>query len=115
MSAENTRFLLPEYDSFNESIAVLSLEISASELHGMMCGYLCAGADSQGEAYLRTLLNNKKDEASRTAFLVMFSVFSVSQQQINNFTLQDLILVIIMPLHLHTANQIVTILLECGK
>ncbi|KTD57748.1 UPF0149 family protein [Legionella shakespearei] len=85
MSAENTPLHLPEYDSFVETIDVLALEISGSELHGMMCGYLCAGADSQGEAYLRALLNNKKDEASRSALLAMFAVFSVSQQQINNF------------------------------
>ncbi|MBL7481491.1 UPF0149 family protein [Legionella bononiensis] len=85
MSVENTHLHLPEYTDFAESIAVLSLSISGSELHGMMCGYLCAGADSQGEAYLRALLNNKKDEESRNALLVMFSVYTISQQQINNF------------------------------
>ncbi|KTD33945.1 hypothetical protein Lmor_1927 [Legionella moravica] len=85
MSVENTHLHLPEYADFAESIAVLSLSISGSELHGMMCGYLCAGADSQGEAYLRALLNNKKDEESRNALLVMFSVYAISQQQINNF------------------------------
>jgi uncharacterized protein YgfB (UPF0149 family) len=76
---------LPEYDRFIESIAVLALDASGSELHGIMCGFLCAGADSQGETYLRALLNNKKDEASRAAFLAMFAVFSISQQQISNF------------------------------
>ena len=85
MSAENNRLHLPDYDHFTHSIEVLALEISSSELHGMMCGYLCAGADSQGEAYLRALLNNKKDEESRAAIMAMFAVFSVSQQQINNF------------------------------
>lgn len=85
MSEENNRLHLPEYDSFIESIAVLTLDISGSELHGIMCGFLCAGADNQGETYLRTLLNNKKDDASRSAFLAMFAVFSVSQQQISNF------------------------------
>ena len=85
MSVENNPLHLPEYDHFVDTIAVLALEISGSELHGMMCGYLCAGADSQGEAYLRALLNNKKDEASRSALLSMFAVFSVSQQQISKF------------------------------
>ncbi|WP_298624302.1 UPF0149 family protein [uncultured Legionella sp.] len=85
MSVENTHLHLPDYDAFAASIAVLALSISGSELHGMMCGYLCAGADSQGEVYLRALLNNKKDEESRHALLAMFSVFSISQQQINNF------------------------------
>ena len=85
MSEESNRLHLPEYDSFIESIAVLTLDVSGSELHGIMCGFLCAGADSQGETYLRALLNNKKDEASRAAFLAMFAVFSISQQQISNF------------------------------
>lgn len=85
MSLENNQLHLPEYDHFVESISGLALSISASGLHGMMCGYLCAGADSQGQAYLRALLNNKKDEASRTAELAMFSVYSISQQQIANF------------------------------
>lgn len=85
MSVETNRLHLPDYDGFIDSIAVLALDISGSALHGMMCGYLCAGADSQGEAYLRALLNNKKDEASRSAILAMFAVYSVSQQQISNF------------------------------
>lgn len=85
MSAEKAHLHLPNYDDFVELIAVLSLTISASELHGMMCGYLCAGADSQGEAYLRALSGNKKDDATRAATLAMFSIYTVSQQQINNF------------------------------
>ncbi|KTD11936.1 hypothetical protein Lgra_1394 [Legionella gratiana] len=81
--SEKERLHLPNYDEFSENIAVLNLQISASLLHGAMCGYLCAGADIQGEAYLRALLNNKKDEASRNAVLAMFAVFSISQQQIS--------------------------------
>lgn len=85
MSAEKAHLHLPNYDDFVELIAVLSLSQSASELHGMMCGYLCAGADSQGEAYLRALSGSKKDEATRAVTLAMFSIYTVSQQQINNF------------------------------
>ncbi|AMQ26536.1 TPA: UPF0149 family protein [Legionella pneumophila] len=85
MSLDNDSLHLPKYDDFVESISVLALTMSGSELHGIMCGYLCAGADSQGEAYIRALLNNKKDEQSRNALLSMFSVFSISQQQMNNF------------------------------
>ncbi|AMP88238.1 UPF0149 family protein [Legionella pneumophila] len=85
MSLDNDSLHLPKYDDFVQSISVLALTMSASELHGIMCGYLCAGADSQGEAYIRALLNNRKDEQSRHALLSMFSVFSISQQQINNF------------------------------
>ncbi|MFA6302748.1 MAG: UPF0149 family protein [Legionella sp.] len=85
MSEEHPPLHLPSHDEFVESIAVLTLHISASELHGTMCGYLCAVAYDQGEAYLRALLNNKKDKASRNALVSLFSVYSVSQQQITNF------------------------------
>jgi uncharacterized protein YgfB (UPF0149 family) len=85
MSSESLH--LPEYDGFVESIASLMLHISASELHGLLCGYLCAGSTRQGEAYIRALLNNKKDTESRNALLSLFSLFSISQQQINNFDL----------------------------
>lgn len=82
--SEKEHLHLPDYEQFSETTAVLELNMSASLLHGAMCGYLCAGVDSQGEAYLRALLHNKKDEASRKAVLVMFAAFSISQQQINS-------------------------------
>jgi uncharacterized protein YgfB (UPF0149 family) len=85
MSAESEHLSLPEYDGFVDAIAFLSLPISASFLHGTMCGYLCAGADTQGEIYIRALLNNKKDEQSRKAIFAMFEVFSISQSQIAHF------------------------------
>jgi uncharacterized protein YgfB (UPF0149 family) len=85
MSSETDHLNLPSYDDFTGAIEPLALPISGSELHGIMCGYLCAGADAQGEAYIRALLNNKKDEVSRNGLLTLFSVFSISQQQINHF------------------------------
>lgn len=85
MSAENEYLTLPDYDSFVDAISFLSLPISASALHGMICGYLCAGENIQGESYLRALLNNKKDKQSRSALLALFEVFSISQQQITHF------------------------------
>lgn len=88
MFVENSQLHLPKYDDFVESIAGLNLPISASELHGIMCGYLCAGADSQGESYLRALTGNKNDEVHRQVGLVLFSVYSVSQQQIANFAFE---------------------------
>ena len=85
MSLESEHMSLPDYDGFVHSISYLELAPSASILHGMMCGYLCAGADSQGESYLRALSNNKKDPHSRNALLSLFEVFSISQQQISRF------------------------------
>jgi uncharacterized protein YgfB (UPF0149 family) len=85
MSQKNSHLHLPEYQSFMTSMAVLDLDMSGSELHGMMCAYLCAGADSLGHSYIHALLHNKTDKASRDAALEMYTVFSVSQQHIANF------------------------------
>lgn len=87
MPTINTPLHLPNYHLFIESIAGLALPISGSELHGVMCGYLCAGAVSEGEAYLRALMinTNKKDPSIRTATLALFGVFAVSHQQMTSF------------------------------
>ncbi len=84
MSIENNHLNLPSYQSFIESIEVLDLPYSASELHGMMCGYLCAGAANEGESYIRALIGSHKDDNFRHAASAMFRVYSVSQQQIKN-------------------------------
>lgn len=78
---------LPDYRLFTDSLAILALPISSSEIHGVMCGYLCAGAVKEGETYLRALITrqNKNDSAVRTANLALFGVYAVSHQQIANF------------------------------
>lgn len=85
MSDENNHIPLPAYQTFIDIISVLSLPISGSELHGLMCGYLCAGAASAGENYLRAITPNKKDESVRAAALAIFEVYSVSQHQLTHF------------------------------
>ncbi|WP_028388763.1 UPF0149 family protein [Legionella fairfieldensis] len=85
MSSQSDAIHLPAYQTFLDTIAVLALPISASELHGLMCGYLCAGATSEGETYLRALTPGKRDVSVRTAALAMFEVYSISQHQLANF------------------------------
>src|SRR5688500_3155721 len=85
MTPTSKALYLPNYYEFIHSISELNLPISASELHGIMCGYLCAGAASKGETYLRALFNTKNDAEARPALLALFSVFAISQQQMNNF------------------------------
>lgn len=85
MSTSPVPLQLPDYREFVELIETLALPISASELHGLLCGYLCAGAISEGETYLRALLSNKNEAVSREAALAMFEIYAVSQQQINHF------------------------------
>ncbi|WP_407656416.1 UPF0149 family protein [Legionella septentrionalis] len=76
---------LPDYQLFLDAIAPLALPISPSELHGIICGFLCAGELQKGETYLRTLLLHKSNESTRAALSIIFEVFTISQQQIGNF------------------------------
>jgi yecA family protein len=85
MSNINIPLHLPSYQPFTDDMAILNLPMSVSELHGMMCGYLCAGATSDGEAYLQALITSPKDTDFRRAALALFGVYAVSQQQLLNF------------------------------
>ncbi|MFC3908276.1 UPF0149 family protein [Legionella dresdenensis] len=85
MSGETPLEHLPPYNTFSENIATLALPISSSELHGIMCGYLCAGAYNQGESYLQALISmttRQKDDMVRAAAMAMFGVYTLSQQQL---------------------------------
>ncbi len=76
---------LASYESLSEALVPLQLPVSISEVHGLLCGYLCAGAIEQGESYIRALMHHKKAAGSRDALLALFSVYAISQQQINNY------------------------------
>ena len=82
MLTNATPVSLPIYQTVIESITPLALSISGSELHGMMCGYLSAGAVQKGDAYLRALLAHQNNAIIRTAAPVLFEVYAISQQQI---------------------------------
>jgi len=87
MLSEEHSLKLPQYKTFMASIESLTLTVSVSELHGLLCGYLCAGQDDQGESYIRAVLNTKKNSKHKEAILSLFSLYSISQQQITNFDL----------------------------
>ena len=76
---------LPDYETLSELLLPLELPISLSEIHGLLCGYLALGADSQAETYLRALLSSKKNTQSRTLTLALFELHAISQQQLAEF------------------------------
>ncbi len=84
MSSDYESCRLPPYSTVAATIDSLELAVSTSELHGLFCGYLCAGNDSKGESYIQAL-RNKKDKAHKEAILLLFSLYSISQQQIQHF------------------------------
>ena len=84
---------LPLYETFIDSISILALPFSGSELHGIMCGYLAAGANQEGLVYLRTLIPDLHAPSTRDAMLTIFQVYTVTQQQMESlgFELQLLL------------------------
>ncbi len=84
MSSIQDNLQLPVYQTFVDSIAPLELPFSGSELHGIMCGYLSAGTVQDGIAWLRTLIPNLNDPATRPAAMAIFEVFTVTQHQIES-------------------------------
>ncbi|MFA5960663.1 MAG: UPF0149 family protein [Tatlockia sp.] len=85
MLVENSDLTLPSYQTFADTLSVLDLPFSPSELHGTLCGYLCAGAFAEGESYLQSLTPNKKDGAVRLAARAIFQIYTVSQHQLGQF------------------------------
>lgn len=71
------------YLQLHHSISELELPLSSSEIHGNMCGYLCAGARHQAETYFNFLLSNHSNN-SRTIAGMLFEVYALNQQQIEN-------------------------------
>ena len=89
----NSLHQYPTYPQFCEQLSILALPISASMLHGILCGYLCAGALHEAETYLRALTSAHRGEPARVATQALFGLYSVSQQQIDedNFSFQLLL------------------------
>ena len=85
MSTADLPLLLPNYDTFVDAISILALPFPASELHGVMCGYLCAGALTKGENYIRALMTPTPKQDLRLPTLALFGVYAVSQQQLASF------------------------------
>lgn len=85
MIMNHSALRLPDYQTLTDSMALLSLPLSGSQLHGIICGYLCAGAVSGAEHYLQALVLKHREAQQRQAMLVLFDVFAVSQQQISEF------------------------------
>lgn len=82
MSTYHDFAILPTWPTVIDSLALLPLTISASTLHGQLCGLLCAEAMDKAESYIMALVGSQKNDNARIALKVLFSMYSISQQQI---------------------------------
>lgn len=76
---------LPAYDQIQSGIQPLNLPLSVSELHGLICGYICADSKSQAEAYLRTLIASTHQIDCKEASALLFTCYSISLHLIEAF------------------------------
>lgn len=84
MTSENQELALPEWHQFSSKINELNLPITASTLHGIVCGYICLNASQSGENYLRACLQQATNKSQHDTTTTLFSIFTISQQQINH-------------------------------
>lgn len=82
MSTYHDSLHLPPWPSVIDSLAMLPLTISASTLHGQLCGLLCAEKMHKAESYITALVGSQKNDHARAALKVLFTMYSISQQQI---------------------------------
>jgi len=75
---------LPKFEILSDVLSALNIPISASELHGVLCGYICAGRAASGEQYIRALFI-KHPDVTRQAVVMLHEVFALGQQQIEQF------------------------------
>lgn len=93
MLTTHDRLHHPDYQTFCDAIGVLSLPLSGSEIHGILCGYSCAGELQKAESYVRALVSHVRDADYKKALLALFNVYSQSQQQITTLDFEFQLLI----------------------
>lgn len=77
-----------DYHVLESALVRVDSLVSASELHGMLCGLICAGATEQGEAWLDTVIlamEPRSEEFKHFNRDILQSIFKRSYEQITGF------------------------------
>lgn len=83
MSEDNVS--LPDFNDSEQATSQLSIEQSCSELHGMICGFLCAGSQLDEKVFLKKLLENTKS-ANEKAIGLLAELYKVTKSQLNSMS-----------------------------
>lgn len=79
---------LPTHTQIMENLSALALDVDVSYLHGLLTGFLVAGASTQAENYLRSLILNKTGPSFHQSTHALFSIYTVTQTWLNSFGFQ---------------------------
>lgn len=77
-----------DYDYLETALVKVDSLVSASELHGMLCGLICAGASETGEAWLETIIQAmepRSEEFKHFNYDILHNIFKRSHAQIAGF------------------------------
>ena len=81
----NMQKILPDYLALSSALDKLDTEITPSEVHGTLCGLLCANSSALAEVWQQSLWPNKKgDLLAGEAFEVFNQAHDVSRTQLND-------------------------------
>jgi yecA family protein len=81
---------MPEYDHFAGLVDSLALEVGASELHGVICGLLCAGQSDAHSAWFEELFQecSPDDLLVREARQLLGQLYLATRQKIRDEDLE---------------------------
>ncbi len=76
---------LPAYAPLAAALTPLDLPFSLSQLHGLLCGYICAANQDRASTFLHTLTSNHKHPVSQETKTHLFELLTFSEHQIQQF------------------------------
>jgi uncharacterized protein len=85
---------LPSFEEVHLVLSYLNAEMDAAEMHGMLCGFICAGQKMDGSALLSPILGGIGDSPSERKYQqVLIDVYDASVEQLKsmNFDFQMLL------------------------
>lgn len=68
---------LPPYDSIAKALKAAGAVISPSEVHGMLCGFVCGGRQLESQTWLQTLFGDTVVDAKVLLDLHLYTVESL--------------------------------------
>ncbi|MCX7115118.1 MAG: UPF0149 family protein [Gammaproteobacteria bacterium] len=84
MNQNDAQISLPAYGELSSLVEPIDLPFSLSQLHGLLCGYICIGQPEQALTFLNTLLSSSPASIHAADKAALLSVFSISEHLITH-------------------------------
>ncbi len=84
MSKKKKTPSLPSFEKLQAVIELFEQEGLASEVHGNLCGFLCAGDLEKAQVYITTLVEDLSTEKYEHEIKALISLFEITRAQLNS-------------------------------